>query len=200
MVKKRSDEEALLDEATGLEEGDEYESSVRPPEPIGDDGKMVTYSFNRIDPDSKSLQYGFSKKTNSIYFLANYEFSGGEYDGRRLGGLLGTTKSSFRVSTDADDFLRSCGNDEGCHTNRQYKEAVEQTFGPFDATIEWELYCPDEPRPWDEEKTGVAVIKGFRNFPIAKDGVTRKHEVECPQCGQFLVAKAVIKRFIVPKG
>jgi len=197
-LEQEDPEEALLDEPTGLQEDDEYESAVRPPEPFDEHGKLSQFSLLRIQEDEKMFTWGFGKN-NNIYFQVHFEIQGGEYDLRRIRGLLGTTPSTFRKATAADDFLHACGSNLSPHTNRGYKDAIEATYGPFNATLDWELYCPNEPRKGNVEKTGITVIKGFNKFPISQDGHTRKHEVECPECGEFLTAKAIIRRFIVPR-
>jgi len=196
-------DEALLDEPTGLEDPEEYESSVRPVVPVDEDGKLVIFSFNRIEnQDGKPIQYGFTAK-NKIYMLVNFEISGGEYDSRRIGGMLGTQLPTFanaRKATPADDFLHACSYDppKWPTTNREFLNAIGETFGPFEATLNWELYCPDEPRKTGD-KTGTTVLRGYNKFPLAEDGHTRKHEVDCPECGAFLVAQAKIGRFIIPR-
>lgn len=193
-----TDDEAQWDEPTGLQEDEEYESTVRPPEPYDEHGKLAEFSLMRIQETERQFRWGFGKNSN-IYFMVQFEIQGGEYDLRRIGGLLGTTPSTFRKATAADDFLHACGSDLRPHTNRGYREAIEATFGPFDVTLDWELYCPNEPKPNNPDKTGVTVIRGYNKFPIMEDGHTRKHEVECPECGEFLTAKAVIRRFIIPR-
>jgi len=130
------DDEALLDEPTGLQEDDEYESTVRPPEPYNEHGKLTNFSLMRIQEDEKQFSWGFGKTNKNIYFLVQFEIQGGEYDLRRIGGLLGTTPSTFRKATAADDFLHACQSDLTPHTNREYKDAIEATYGPFDATLD----------------------------------------------------------------
>jgi len=204
-MSKKDKEQSLLDLPTGLEgDGDSYESSPRPPVPVDEDGKLITFDFHRVHESEDDLKYGFGLN-DKIWFQTVYSIIGGEHDGYRVFGFLGTSIMKGRKASPADDFLRACQTNSNPSTNGEYLQAIQSSFGPFPATADWELYCASEPRPANKEtgvvpeKTGVTVIRGYRNFPLADDGVTRLHEVECPKCGDFLVAKFVLKRFIVPR-
>jgi len=195
-------DEALLDEPTGLEDPEEYESSIRPVCPVDEDGKLVIFSFNRVDnQNDKPMLYGFTI-TNKIWCAVNFQISGGEYDGRNIFAMLGTQVPTFanaRKATPADDFLHACGfTGAWPSTNREYLNTIGEVYGPFEATLNWELYCPDEPRKTGD-KTGTTVLRGYSKFPLAEDGHTRRHEVDCPECGAFLVAQAKIGRYIIPR-
>ena len=190
-----------------MEDPDDYESSVRPPEPVDENGKLVTYDLLRIDnQDGKDMRSGFTMK-NKIYVFVNFEISGGEFDGRRFSDILGTQVMPFRKASGADDFFHACSArlDPWPSTNRTYYNAIGEVYGPLKATIDWQLFCKLEPKvdkqgnPIDTDKTGMVMYKTYNAFPLAADGHTRKHEVDCPNCGEFLVAQAKIRRFIIPR-
>jgi hypothetical protein len=190
-------DEALLLVETGIDQ-DAYETTPKPPIPFDESGKAIVFDFMRIQEQDSDFSFGFGME-DAIYFLVQYAFTSGEYEGRRVRSLLGTSESPFRVSTTADDFLRACESDDRPNLNGEYKTAIESTFGPFKATGDWEWYCPDEPRKNNPSKTGVTVMRGYKKAPFLSDGVTRQHERECPECGEFLSANFTIKRYIIPK-
>jgi hypothetical protein len=203
-MSKKDSEEFLLDEPTGLEGAAEtYESSPRPPTPVDEDGKIIVFDFMRVEEGKDDFKYGFGFN-KKIYFQVIHSILGGAHDGHRVFGFLGTSVLRGRNASPADDFLRACKSEENPATNGEYLKAVQNTFGPFQATADWELYCADEPRPEKDgvvpEKTGITVIRGYRNFPLRDDGITKEHEVECPKCGMFLAAKFVLRRFVIPRG
>jgi hypothetical protein len=166
---------------------DEYEkpSNVfRPPEP-------GEYTLTRST--EKALDWQPTKDGN-IWTNVRFIIQGGDLSGRSVFSTLSTYVGKFRKASSVQDFFASCGIDyspksgTGRFTIQEIKDNVEQTFGPFNAYIDWQLYCPT----CDE-----TVIKKASGFPRDGDG-NLINVVNCPKCGaKGLGAKAVLKRYIM---
>lgn len=165
---------------------DEYEkpsTGFRPPEP-------GEYTFLRST--EQALEWKPTASGNDVWTNVRYNIQGGDYNNRSIFDTLSTFVGRFRKASSVQDFLAACGWDGTPANGRRFTigeifEAVEQTYGPFDAYIDWQAYCPD----CDE-----TVIKSARNFPRDNDG-NLLHEALCPKCGAKISAKARVKRYIV---
>lgn len=164
---------------------DEYEkpsNSFRPPEP-------GEYTF--IRSSERALEWK-STEIGDIYTSARFLIQGGEMNGKSVFDTLGTYVGKFRKASTIQDYLAACGfegepENGKRFTAREIIEAVEQTFGPFDAYSDWQGYCAE---------CGKTVLKGSKDFPRDDEG-RLLHEAECPECGAKVVARARIKRYIV---
>lgn len=164
---------------------DEYErpsNSFRPPEP----GEYTFLRSTEQDLEWKPT------KDNDVWTNVRYIIQGGDNNNRSIFDTLSTFVGKFRKASSVQDFLAACDFVGTPANGRRFTvqeilDAVNQTFGPFDAYIDWQAYCPD----CDE-----TVIKSSKNFPKDADG-NLMHEVVCPKCGAKITAKARVKRYIV---
>jgi endogenous inhibitor of DNA gyrase (YacG/DUF329 family) len=165
-----------------FEEYEKPSNSFRPPEP-------GTYSFLRST--EKELEWKPTDNGN-IWTGVRYLIQGGDFSNRSVFSTLSTYVGKYRKASSVQDFLAACGNDSppsngSRFTVQEIQDNVAQTFGPFDAYIDWQVYCPDC------EET---VFKNSKSLPKDADGKPI-HEVECPKCQAKLTAKANVKRYIV---
>lgn len=166
---------------------DEYEkpsNAFRPPDPD---------EYTLIRNAEKDLEWNPSKD-GDIYTSARFIIQGGDFNGRSVFDILSTWVGKYRKASTVQDFLAACGYDgEPANGSRftvqEIIEAVEQTFGPFNAYVDWQGYCPH----CDE-----TVIRSSKFFPRDDNGVLL-HVVDCPKCGakKAVTARARIKRFVV---
>jgi hypothetical protein len=166
---------------------EEYEkpsNSFRPPEP-------GVYTFLRST--EKELEWTMTEEGN-IWTNVRYLIQGGDLNGRSVFSTISTYVGKYRPASTVQDFLAACGNEVPPANGNRYtvseiKDLVNQTFGPFDAYIDWQVWCPD---------CGETVFKNAKSLPKNADG-SPQHEVVCPKDSKHgkLTAKAQVKRYIV---
>jgi hypothetical protein len=165
---------------------EEYEkpsSSFRPPDPS-------VYTFLRST--ERALEWNPTDK-GDIWTNVRFLIQGGDFNDRSVFSTLSTYVGKYRKASSVQDFLASCGAEFVPSNGRRFtaqeiKDAVDQTFGPFSAFLDWNLYCPE----CDE-----TVIKNSKGFPKDEEGKLI-HLVSCPKCGaKGLSAKSIIKRYVV---
>lgn len=169
---------------------DEYEKPInafRPPDP-------GEYTLLRSVEQPLNWQ---PTKDADIWTNVRFIIQGGDANGRNVFDTLSTFVGKFRNASSVQDFLTACGWDGVPENGKRFTaqeimDAVEQTYGPFDAYIDWQAYCPE---------CGKTVIRNNRGFPRDSEG-NLLHVVECPECAEegtktTVTAKARVKRYIV---
>jgi hypothetical protein len=164
---------------------DEYEkpdNTFIPPPP-------GVYSFLRST--EKPLEWK-PTKNNDIWSPVRFIIQGGDFANRNVFDSLSTFVGKFRKASSVQDFLAACEYD-GAPSNgsrftaQEIMDAVDQTFGPFDAYADWQGYCKD---------CGKVTIKNGKSFPKDAEG-NPVHQAACPVCGAPLAATLRVKRYIV---
>lgn len=171
-----------LNEQTGIAQ-ETYEAPSKFPRPI--DPGMYTL-IRDIKPESLRFKNEFGK---ALTAFVRFIVQGGESNGRGFRDVLFTTASQYRKTSRADDFIHASGNVVDSvaliPTKGEYKESIEQTFGPFNGRVGWQGYCAEE---------GKTTVKKASDFPRNEDG-TLNHEMDCPSCGVKLGAQATVTAF-----
>jgi hypothetical protein len=164
-----------------------------------DEYEKPSNDFRPVDPGEYSLirngdtemEWHASDKGN-VYANLKFLVQGGDFNGRTIFDTISTYVGKFRKASSVQDFLAACGYDGEPENGSRFTvqeiiDAVNQTFGPFTAYVDWQGYCPNC------DKTAV---KSSKFFPRDEDGKLL-HTTECPECGGKVVARARVKRFIV---
>ena len=134
-------------------------------------------------------------KDNNIGCSVSFTIQDGPSSGRKVFGYLSTQVSRFRPASTIQDFLAATGSDvtpeNGTRfTVREIKDAVNGAYGPFDAYLNWEGYCPE---------CGKTVLRKKKNYPVNGKGEAI-HDPACPECGKAKVkTSARITNFIMPE-
>jgi hypothetical protein len=151
-----------------------------------------------------TLEWGRSKK-GSLYARGTFLIVGGEFDGRRVDGFLGTVKPAYRKEgTDMDDFLHSAETYVPPANGHQYTlkemgELVQLTWQDIRKVyVDREAYCKDCGKVVARGKKGAKKPnkEGFQMPGFEVDGVI-KQSIACPLCGKVLVGRGKIAKWYV---
>lgn len=191
---------ASLDDVQTGSGGDDYQPPsefVRPPD-------AATFVFMRQQDTDNDFKKGRSVYNDAGFAWFNFKtvIQGGPFDGRIVFAGCNTLVSAYRHGSSADDFLRASKSTLRPTTVKTYEDAVEKTFGPFMASVNWEWRCrtceetflkgaknPKAPKKYEGPKPIVA----------KRQDKTVDHVQVCPQCKADVGAQATIATFIVPR-
>jgi len=191
------DELGLSPDALTETDQSTYEPTTQGPPPVD----IGNYDVRGVDG---TLQWGRSSK-GSLYARGTFQITGGEFDGRKVDGFIGTVKPPYRKEgTDMDDFINSAAEKVAPANGHNYtlKEIGEIVKGSWTDVrrvyIDREAYCKDCARVVVRGRKGAkkADKSGFQMPGFEVDGVMRT-AVACPLCGKMLVGRGKIAKWYV---
>lgn len=191
------DELGLSPEALAETDQTKYEPTTQGPPPVD----IGNYDVRGVDG---TLQWGRSSK-GSLYARGTFQITGGEFDGRKVDGFIGTVKPPYRKEgTDMDDFINSASEkitpaNGHNFTLKEIGEIVKLTWGDVRKVyVDREAYCKDCGRVVARGKKGAKKPgkDGFQMLGFEVEGVV-KAAIACPLCGKMLVGRGKIAKWYV---